>query len=60
MTHVTNLFSTDGEIKFRMCSEGCPAGALGDYVVVKNITAIPFYIIHFLGLKITPLKFDSD
>lgn len=28
-------------------------------MVVKDAVVISFYIIHFLGLKIIPLKFDS-
>lgn len=56
MTHVTNLLSTDGEIKFRMCSKGCPAGALGDDVVVKYIMAITFLHNSFSWIENNTIK----
>lgn len=60
MTFVTNLLSIDEEIEFRVCSEGCRAGVLGGCVVVKDTVVIPLHIIHFLGLQIMLLEFDSD
>lgn len=60
MPFVINLLSNDGEIEFRVCSEGCHAGVLGGCVIVKDTVVIPFHMIHFLGLQIMLLEFDSD